>query len=97
MRLQAVSGTTCPRWHIDCVSLRCLCTYVGPTTTYLPREAVLAYKDRVFAYAPEETRAPRQGAMLFLKGSLWAAGHGAVHRSPDCPEEMRLLLTIDAE
>lgn len=96
IKLEAVSGTTCPRWHIDKVFCRVLCTYVGPSTNYLPREAVMASHDRVWAALEDAALAPQTGDLLFLKGSLWAEGHGAVHRSPPaCPDEMRLLLTID--
>ena len=38
--LSVVTATSCPRFHADHVELRCLCTYSGEGTYFVPNAAV---------------------------------------------------------
>lgn len=38
--LSVITSTSCPRFHADHVQLRCLCTYVGEGTYFVPNKAV---------------------------------------------------------
>lgn len=38
--ISVVTATSCPRFHADHVELRCLCTYFGEGTFYVPNAAV---------------------------------------------------------
>ena len=38
--LSVITTTSCPRFHADHVQLRCLCTYLGPGTYFVPNKAV---------------------------------------------------------
>ena len=38
--LSVIKATSCPRFHADHVQLRCLCTYSGEGTFFVPNEAV---------------------------------------------------------
>ena len=38
--ISVVTATSCPRFHADHVELRCLCTYFGEGTYYVPNAAV---------------------------------------------------------
>lgn len=38
--LSIITCTPCPRFHADHVELRCLCTYVGEGTYFVPNKAV---------------------------------------------------------
>jgi hypothetical protein len=40
IRLTAVDGVTCPKWHADYVGLRLLCTYCGAGTLYVTNDYV---------------------------------------------------------
>jgi len=96
LRFVRLEGTLCPRFHIDRVGVRLLCTYRGPGTQWGRRDALLP-TDRPPASPVGQARA---FDVLLLKGSTWPenAHLGAVHRSPapgrDSPP--RLLLSIDA-
>lgn len=38
--LSVITSTSCPRFHADHVELRCLCTYSGEGTYFVPNVAV---------------------------------------------------------
>lgn len=90
LRLQAVTTNACPRFHIDAVRARLICTYRGPGTQYgisndgeEPR--------RVFQVAT--------GAPVVLRGSAcpMAPPSGLLHRSPPIAGsgETRFVLVLD--
>jgi hypothetical protein len=102
VRLTTVDGDLCPRFHVDRVGVRLLCTYAGPATEWLeerdaarghlgPSGDVLRPGGRV--------RTLERFDVALLKGEAWPGneGRGAVHRSPapvaDGPR--RILLTVD--
>lgn len=109
LRLEVIHQAMCPRFHIDRVGIRLLCTYRGTGTQWLESAAV----DRRFLGSgaqgkPDET----SGLMLpgheiqtlpafsvaLLKGTLWQgnADGGIVHRSPPVTDRPRILVAMDA-
>ncbi len=99
LRYASVESAMCPRWHVDRVPIRMLCTYTGPGTEWLEDQGV----DKARFSDPEIVggvcqRAAR-GEVVLLKGALWQgnAGFGAIHRSPAIAsgEQRRMLLTLD--
>jgi hypothetical protein len=110
VRIAVLEEAMCPRFHVDYVGVRLVCTYVGPTTEFLATSEV----DRCHLGhaldkpADELTGLLRRGAsvrragigdVVLLKGEAWPGneGRGAVHRSPAAsPSTPRLVLTIDA-
>ncbi len=103
VRLYTLTRDMCPRFHVDRVGVRLLCTYAGPATEWLENVHVV----RSALGATGEV--PRPGApvrslerfdVALLKGEAWPgnAGNGAVHRSPAIAKDggRRLLLSIDA-
>ena len=101
VRLHVLTGTMCPRFHVDRVPARLLVTYSGKGTEWLTEDQVIR--------AEEGTRLPDQtvnqediqviptGAVAILKGELWEGneGLGLVHRSPDPENTPRLVLALD--
>jgi hypothetical protein len=98
VRLWTLESTMCPRFHVDRVTVRLVCTYVGAGTELVAHEdadrawlghAPQAGRDgddpdaRVVRSPECVVRAPR-GALVLLKGEAWPEneGRGAVHRSP---------------
>ena len=89
----------CPRWHVDRVPIRMLCTYAGPGTEWLENQGV----DKRTLSNQELVDSPCQraslGEVVILKGALWQGneGLGAIHRSPaiTSDEKQRMLLTLD--
>ena len=96
LRFVGLEGAMCPRFHIDRVGVRLLCTYRGPGTQWGRRDALLPI-DSPPASPVGQARA---FDVLLLKGSTWPGNEhlGAVHRSPDPGRASypRLLLSIDA-
>jgi hypothetical protein len=100
LRLDAITGDACRRWHRDCVPLRLICTYRGPGTQWVPPAwgaAVLAQPD---ADAPQ-AMAFDTGDVALFKGCGWAGqthDGGIVHRSPRIAGTgiTRLVLVLDA-
>ena len=84
LRLEAVTGDACRRWHRDCVPLRLITTYRGPGTDWVRPEqsaAVMAQPDEDVSDC--ERLAPFDVALF--KGCGWAGNThdaGIVHRSP---------------
>lgn len=106
--LESPENATCPRFHVDRVGIRMLVTYLGPGTQCLPNECV--HRNWLggagHGKVDEETGLILPGAkvrqvspfdVVLLKGEAWpgAAGFGAVHRSPDPGDELRVLLRVD--
>lgn len=111
LRLEVVGHAMCPRFHVDHVGIRMLCTYRGPGTEWLDE----ACAERAFLGArsgglpdavsgmirdPAGIHAVPPCAIALLKGDLWQgnAGRGIIHRSPSVTAEQapRVLVAIDA-
>lgn len=91
IRLDVACDVMCPKFHIDAVSARLLCTYRGPGTQYVPE----GLED-----VPRRVRQVRTGAVALFRGRLWPGAErtGLLHRSPDPDRKTggaRLLLVID--
>ncbi|MFT8958484.1 MAG: DUF1826 domain-containing protein [Gluconobacter oxydans] len=90
VRLEQITTDSCRKFHVDCVDLRLLRTYVGPGVQWT------ADQGHSVCEAPT-------GAVVFLKGKHFPGWEGAekiLHRSPPlssgpAAERIRLLLTID--
>ncbi|MCR9245714.1 MAG: DUF1826 domain-containing protein [bacterium] len=106
--LEEPDEATCPRFHVDRVGIRMLVTYCGPGTEWLPHEhcdrrflgeAGMDQPDDqngVMRPGAEVRNVPPHGVVL-LKGEAWpgAENFGAVHRSPDPGDELRIMLRVD--
>lgn len=89
LRLDAVRGDACRRFHLDAVEARLLCTYRGRGTEY-----GLARPDG----DPDPVRHLPAGTAAIFRGRLWRGEPcGLVHRSPPMRkgDRARLLLVID--
>ncbi len=111
LRLEVLDKPMCPRFHVDRVGIRMLCTYRGAGTEYLHGSA--ADRSLLGAAAsggpdvssglirnPAGVERLPAGAIVLLKGSAWPGngGYGAIHRSPECAGHVlpRVLLALDA-
>lgn len=109
LRLSVTTEQMCPRFHVDHVDLRLVCTWYGPTTQWLEHQSVNRALLGIGANGqPDETSgATRAGAQIhqlrpfdvaLLKGERYPgnAGRGAVHRSPPMPAgALRVMLSLD--
>jgi hypothetical protein len=100
IRLEAITGPACHRWHADAVGLRLLCTYRGSGTEWLPISGGARAARGINPKAlPCERGRVATGAAAILKGEGFAgnAGFGCIHRSPPAGpgERARLLLCLD--
>ncbi|MDD3354842.1 DUF1826 domain-containing protein [Zoogloea sp.] len=110
-RLEVIDRAMCPRFHVDRVGIRLLCTYRGPGTEWIDDGE--ADRSRLGAGAPGlpdgssglmPPSTPIEAATAFqvalLKGSLWQGNtrRGVIHRSPAVPEATlpRVVLALDA-
>lgn len=111
LRVEIVERAMCPRFHIDRVGIRLLCTYRGPATEWL--DDVWADRSKLgggSSRLPDEAsglmRDPARVVraepfdVVLLKGCAWPVNElrGAIHRSPTVPTHMapRVLVSIDA-
>ncbi len=110
LRLRTMDHPMCPRFHVDSVTCRLVCTYGCVGTEWLES----AYVDRSKLGKRSAGFTDEQSGLILdqdalcimpayavglLKGSAWEGNeqHGAVHRSPQVSQELprRLLLTLD--
>ncbi|CAM9811166.1 unnamed protein product [Sphacelaria rigidula] len=107
VKLELLERGKCPRFHLDKVPLRLICTYVGPST-----EWVDGYGQRemdqnrsppsacnVKISGGREVRHANTGDLLIFRGKQPRAAadmRAVAHRSPDMDKDQRrLVLTID--
>ncbi|WP_347332772.1 DUF1826 domain-containing protein [Marinimicrobium locisalis] len=101
VRLHVIESPMCPRFHVDRVPVRLLCTYQGAGTEWLPEP--LAKRPIKPGPLPEQPVKNHQllrlpmGAVALLKGEAWEGneGRGVVHRSPPPEEGARVVLGVD--
>ncbi|MDD5115241.1 MAG: DUF1826 domain-containing protein [Methylobacter sp.] len=110
LRLRTLDHPMCPRFHVDSVTCRLVCTYGGVGTQWLED----AYVDRSkLGQISAGLKDEQSGLILdldaihtmpayavgLLKGNAWEGNEqrGAVHRSPQVTKawSRRLLLTLD--
>lgn len=104
IRMTATRQRECPRFHVDRVGLRLLCTWMGEGTEWLADEDVIREE---LGHQPGgwgEVRRPGAPiqrmdpfAVGVFKGEGWPgnAGRGAVHRSA-APTTWRVFVSLDA-
>lgn len=101
LRVHVIKGAMCPRFHVDRVPVRLLCTYRGNGTEWLPETAVRRpTTDGPLPDQPVKSDLVQQlstNAVALLKGEAWVGneGRGLVHRSPVPSGEPRLVVGID--
>lgn len=110
LRLRTLDKAMCPRFHVDRVPVRMICTYEGPGTEWLPERAInreklgsgaCGHTDETSGLILDSAaiQSIPSYAIALLKGELWEGneGRGAVHRSPGTTPRYprRLLLTLD--
>lgn len=110
-RLEIVHKAMCPRFHVDRVGLRMLCTYRGAGTEWVEESQIdRAYLGALSGGQPDElsglllpghqVETIEPYAVALLKGTLWQGneGRGIVHRSPPVTAEQspRVLVAFDA-
>lgn len=111
LRLEVVHRAMCPRFHVDRVGIRLLCTYRGSATEWLDDRCAdrtwlgahhqgLPDEESGLIRDPAAVHRASPFAIMLLKGELWPghAGRGAIHRSPAVPavEAPRVLVALDA-
>lgn len=108
VRLARVESAMCPRFHVDRVTLRVVCTYEGRGTEFISNEHVdrrrlghaaggASDETSGLLLIPDCVRTAEPGDVVLLKGEAWAdIGGGAVHRSPAVSSASpRLVMTLD--
>ena len=100
IRLEALTGHGCHRWHADAVGLRLLTTYAGPGTEWLDIAGGARLARRLDPAAlPAAPQRLTPGAVAVLKGEAFPenADNGCIHRSPPNPGHAppRLVLCLD--
>lgn len=90
LRLDVVTGNGCPKFHIDAVTARLVCSYRGPGTQY---------GISTDGHEPSRVFQVATGAPILLRGTLWPEDppSGLLHRSPpiEGTGEARLVLVLD--
>ncbi len=96
IRLEKLDDRMCPKFHVDAVPLRLLCTYIGLGTEWTDPNTAYSMN---FGEAYDETLVHHipTGAIVIYGGSRCSIGLQPLwHRSPAVPQgESRLLLCVD--
>lgn len=91
VRFDVSDGVMCPKFHLDHVPARLLCTYRGPGTQYVPE---------VHLEDSKQIGNMKTGAVGIFRGTKWMSEERSslLHRSPAIQpgKGPRLLLVIDA-
>lgn len=109
-RLRYLESAMCPKFHVDRVGVRLICTYYGQGTEWLEnhnidrawlgnRAANLLEMEQRLIHDSSAIQNLPTGSIGLLKGesSEENTGNGIVHRSPAVtPAKPRLLMTLDA-
>ncbi len=94
-----IEHAMCPKWHIDKVPIRMLCTYEGPGTEWLEDQGVECSKLSDPTVVDAACQRAVAGEVVLLKGALWQGNEagGAIHRSPAIADEAgrRTIVTLD--
>jgi Protein of unknown function (DUF1826) len=107
LRMSCGYAAMCPRFHVDSVGVRMVCTYEGAGTEWLDHTS--ARRERL-GHAAKELSDEHSGLVMgpiqrmhvfdigLLKGEGWAGnvGRGAVHRSPRPSAQRRLFVSLEA-
>ncbi len=90
LRLEAITGNACSKFHIDAVTTRLVCTYRGPGTQYS-----FSADDSV----PSNIFDVPTSSPIIMRGTLWPTKEKSflLHRSPpiEGSGQTRLLLVLD--
>lgn len=110
LRLRTLQNAMCPRFHVDRVPARLICSYGGIGTEWLPEYALdrqklgmgsggLPDEHSGLIIDPTAIRRMPAYAVGLMKGEAWEGneGQGFVHRSPTptAVQPRRLVLTLD--
>ncbi len=108
VRIVCMNAPMCPRFHTDRVSLRLLCTWLGPGTEWVERSLLdemstaSSLSPRIGTQSEAETVVHRMRCFDIgvFKGELWPrrATRAVLHRSPPLgsPTEHRVIVSLDA-
>lgn len=92
LRLEVLERPMCPKFHVDRVALRLLCTYLGAGTEWADAESPADVGAQTMVQTVPAF------AVALCKGSLWPGNtsRGLVHRSAAATVSVpRVLLAID--
>ncbi|MEM8844901.1 MAG: DUF1826 domain-containing protein [Pseudomonadota bacterium] len=109
LRLTVMNDAMCPRFHVDRVPCRLICSYHGVASEWLPHEKVdrtklgtgnngLCDEESGLFTSLSDVNQLNVGDVALLKGEIWEGNinAGLVHRSPKVTQgNKRLLLTLD--
>jgi hypothetical protein len=111
VRFAVTRAALCPRFHVDRVGLRLICTWQGAATEWLEHQSVNRRQLGAAAQGvcDEKSGLLAAGAQIhrmrafdvgLFKGELWPnnAGRGAIHRSPapDPDDQWRAMVSLEA-
>lgn len=98
LRLRVLDNPMCPRFHVDHVPVRLLCTYAGCGSEWLQGNASDLVRLESVPPTVDDIRRLQAGEVALLKGEKWPGNEGAglIHRSPaSLASKRRLLLSLD--
>jgi len=99
MRMAVLRSAMCPKFHVDRVPCRLICTYAGEGTQWhLPQNVERLDTGCINPRPQASPESLGLGDVALLKGELWEGneGNGLVHCSPAATKTTpRLVLTLD--
>jgi hypothetical protein len=99
VRFEVTHQVTCPKFHIDSLCARLLCTYRGNGTQWLETSGLSILNPASVDFGSYAVRSIPAFSIAILKGSQWPKNEagGVIHRSPSAMPSAspRVLLAID--
>ena len=102
LRLTVLDSAMCPRFHVDRVPCRLVCSYHGIASEWLPHDKVdrvklgrgnngLTDEESGLYQSAQDINQLEIGDVAMLKGELWQGNEnaGLVHRSPHVPDGVK--------
>ncbi len=97
VQLHCVRQQTCPKFHVDSIAVRLICTWAGPATQWISERELDRSRLRVTNLEGTPVHHLERFDVALMKGSAWPGNErlGVAHRSPPVAEAPRLVFTID--
>lgn len=103
VHLSTIETTQCPLFHVDYLSYRMICTYIGPGTQWIPnfnaeRNHLGCGRNNHLVKDFRLVRETENFDVILMKGDMHPndPNNGCIHKSPEIKNGSRIFVRIDS-